>query len=106
MQTHIKASAILVLGILSGCSMDRDSDTQADKPTAATSMQEQRITDVTAAQAVELIATNKDVVVLDIRTPAEFAAGHIAGAININYAGDNRDEQLGALDKSKTYVMH
>jgi rhodanese-related sulfurtransferase len=57
-------------------------------------------------QAVELIATGDNVVVLDIRTPAEFARGHIKGAININSAGKDRDKQLAALDRSKTYVMH
>lgn len=106
MQTHIKASAILMLGILSGCAMDSDSETPPETPAAEATMHAQRVTTVTATQAAELIATNNNVVILDIRTPAEFANGHIAGAININNAGATRDEQLAALDKSKTYVMH
>lgn len=38
--------------------------------------------DTSAHEAAELIATG-DVTVLDVRTPAEFATGHIDGAINI-----------------------
>ncbi|MGK0202752.1 MAG: 3-mercaptopyruvate sulfurtransferase SseA [Planctomycetota bacterium] len=105
MHTHLKASAILVLGILCGCAMDGDGGTHSDHATTATSEHNQ-LKNVTAAQAVELIATGDNVVVLDIRTPAEFARGHIKGAININSAGKDRDKQLAALDKSKTYVMH
>ncbi len=46
------------------------------------------ITHVDAAAAAKLVAEKK-VVVLDIRTPKEYAAGHLAGALNIDfYAAD------------------
>ena len=44
--------------------------------------------------------------VLDIRTPGEFAAGHISGAINIDFYGDDFRPKLAALDKSAEYLMH
>lgn len=40
-----------------------------------------RITEVSAAQAQELLS--QGAVVLDVREPAEFAAGHLPGAIHI-----------------------
>ena len=45
-------------------------------------------------------------VVLDVRTPKEFAAGHIPGAVNIDWNADDFGKKVGALDKSKTYLVH
>ena len=51
----------------------------------------------------------KDVVVLDVRTPREFAEGRVAGAVNATVTGvplKQFDEQVGKLDKNKTYLVH
>ncbi len=45
-------------------------------------------------------------VVLDVRTPQEFAAGHLPGAINLDYYSPTFREQLNQLDKSKTYFVY
>src|SRR5688500_20152176 len=45
-------------------------------------------------------------VVLDVRTPKEFAAGHIPGATNIDWNGADFANRAAALDKSKTYLVH
>ena len=45
-------------------------------------------------------------VVVDIRTPEEFAEGHIAGAINIDYMADGFAEKISELDSSKQYLVH
>jgi rhodanese-related sulfurtransferase len=58
-----------------------------------------------ARQAAELVVTNA-VIVLDVRTPREFAAGHIAGATNLNYLGGDFSDRLAQLDPSKTYLLH
>lgn len=47
-----------------------------------------------------------DTVVLDVRSPAEFAAGHVPGAININVMAGTFAPQAAALDKTKTYLVH
>ncbi len=46
------------------------------------------------------------VVVLDVRTPAEFMAGHIQGAINIDVEGAQFDSEIARLDKTKTYAIY
>lgn len=66
---------------------------------------ETNVTHINAEQAQKLIAEKK-VVVLDIRTPEEFAAGHIAGATNINFRAADFEKALAALDKNQTYVLH
>ncbi len=61
---------------------------------------------VDAQQAAKLLKENKDVVVLDIRTPDEFASGHIAGARNVDYLASDFGKKVAELDKSKTYLVH
>ncbi|MCC6726783.1 MAG: rhodanese-like domain-containing protein [Saprospiraceae bacterium] len=45
-------------------------------------------------------------VILDVRTPAEVAAGKLQGAININIQNPNFEAQIGKLDKGKTYFVY
>ena len=45
-------------------------------------------------------------VVLDIRTPAEFAAGHIAGATNINFNSPDFAKAISGLSTNKIYLVH
>ena len=52
------------------------------------------------------LRTNANVVVLDVRTAAEFEKGHIPGATNIDINSVKFDEKIGALDKSKTYLVN
>lgn len=66
----------------------------------------QTIVDVDSQAAEKLISTNKTVVILDVRTPKEFEKGHIQGATNMNFFADDFDQQLGKLDKNKSYLVY
>jgi rhodanese-related sulfurtransferase len=46
------------------------------------------------------------VVILDVRTKAEFDDGHIANAININVESNEFLSEISKLDKSKTYAVY
>ena len=51
--------------------------------------------------------TEKDVVVIDVRTPGEVAESYIKGAdLFINYNGSDFDKKVNALDKSKKYIVY
>ena len=50
--------------------------------------------------------TQKNVVVLDVRTPAEFASGHILGAVNIDVESKDFDAKMGDLDRRLTYAVY
>jgi rhodanese-related sulfurtransferase len=52
------------------------------------------------------LRANKNTVVLDVRTPSEFAAGHMPGATNIDWNGADFTQKVSALDKSKVYLVH
>jgi len=58
-----------------------------------------------AKEAAKLVAA-KYTVVLDVRTPGEFASGHIAGATNINYLSNDFSNKVAQLDRSKSYLLH
>lgn len=45
-------------------------------------------------------------VVLDVRTPREFNAGHVPGAVNVDWRARDFADQVGKLDQSKRYVLH
>ncbi len=60
---------------------------------------------VNPAGAQKLIA-DKKVVVVDVRTPQEFAAGHIAGATNINFHSEDFAKAIASLDTNKTCLVH
>ncbi|MDJ0324745.1 rhodanese-like domain-containing protein [Cryobacterium sp. PH31-AA6] len=45
-------------------------------------------------------------VVIDVRTPGEYAAGHLEGAINVDVQSPDFDSQIGALPKDGAYVVY
>jgi len=50
--------------------------------------------------------TESDVVILDVRTPGEFAEGYIEGAQNIDFQSGNFENEIAALDKNVTYAVY
>ncbi|MGA7687723.1 MAG: rhodanese-like domain-containing protein [Jiangellales bacterium] len=76
---------------LVGCSSD-------DAATAA-------VTTVGAEQLVEVAETGQ-ATVIDVRTPQEYAAGHVAGALNINVESPTFADEIEALPKDQTYVIY
>ena len=49
---------------------------------------------------------NPGVIVLDVRTPGEFATGHIENAINIDVEGMTFDSEIAKLDKNVEYAVY
>jgi phage shock protein E len=42
---------------------------------------------------------------MDVRTPSEYAAGHIAGAINIDVEAPTFNVEIAKLEKNATYAV-
>ena len=64
---------------------------------------------VSPKQALDLIQRNKGnprFVILDIRTPEEYAQGHIEGAVNMDYYHPGFQVELNKLDKTKMYLIY
>ena len=64
------------------------------------------IKDVSAQEAADLIASKSNLVVLDIRTPEEFAAGHIKDARLINFREESFATEIAKLDRATPYLVH
>ena len=45
-------------------------------------------------------------VMLDVRTPEEYNAGHLKGAINLNYYDADFQKKLAAMDERKKVVVY
>ena len=64
---------------------------------------------ISVQKAYELMQdhqSNTDFVVLDIRTPEEYAAGYVEDAINMDYYAADFEQQLDKLDKNQTYLVY
>lgn len=61
--------------------------------------------DVDPTEAKKMIDKGQ-VVVIDVRTPGEWGAGHLKNAKHIDINGSSFDAQVDKLDKSKTYVVY
>jgi rhodanese-related sulfurtransferase len=44
--------------------------------------------------------------VIDVRTPEEFATGHLDGAVNIDWQGATFFEEIAKFDPAGTYVIY
>jgi len=69
----------------------------------------QIIENVTPQEAFALIQSNQnnpDFVILDVRTPQEFAEERIENAINIDYYSETFRDELNQLDRNQTYLTY
>ncbi|WP_264558294.1 rhodanese-like domain-containing protein [Flavobacterium sp. N2270] len=68
----------------------------------------------TKTDGVELLNSDKfeqkldveNVQLVDVRTPEEFAEGHLPNAINVNVMDDNFDAEMAKLDKEKPVMVY
>ncbi|MCL3862235.1 rhodanese-like domain-containing protein [Actinotalea sp. K2] len=65
----------------------------------------QGATDLDASEFAELVA-REGTVVLDVRTPAEFAEGHLPGAVNLDLSSGEFPQQVAALDTDLAYAVY
>lgn len=81
---------------LTGCASDDTTATSA--PAAA-------VTTIGATELVDVV-DDPEIVVLDVRTPVEYAEGHVADAVNIDVSNPSFGDEISALDPDATYVVY
>ncbi len=88
---------------LAGCG---SSSTDGAATGAATVTGETSAVVLASPEEAQALIDSGDVKLLDVRTPEEFAAGHIAGAENIDFYAADFAGQLDALDQGERYVVY
>ena len=63
-----------------------------------------RVSPTVAAATIE--DPHDDLVILDVRTPEEFAEGHIEGAAMIDFYSDDFADELAELDPDVPYILY
>jgi len=61
---------------------------------------------VTPARAQELMASTKNLVVLDVRTTSEYASGHLANAISIDVTKPDFEKRISKLDTKRPILVY
>ena len=59
---------------------------------------------VNSPQAAELVSAGT--VIIDVRTPEEFAAGHLDGAVLIDIKHPSFDAEITKLDATASYIVY
>ena len=90
-KTHISCCTFIIATFLVACNSE---------PNATISK------GINVKAAKQMILNENNVVVLDVRTPKEFARGHITGAANINIHDPAFPQHVPTLDRDKIYIVH
>lgn len=98
MLTRSRAAAVVLAAVLSFAGLSACS-TGTDAATDAT------VTDVGVADSADVLA-EPGITVIDVRTAAEYASGHLAGAVNIDVSDDGFDAKVSELAKDGTYLVY
>lgn len=114
-------SLLVSLAIVTACnhsnSKDKDKPSQNDEP-----LSPEAVSTDEALAIIEQNKGNKDFVILDVRTDAEFKEGYLKGHLEVseeeendhyhggvlqhNYYADDIDQWLSSLDKGKRYLLY
>ena len=83
---------LLIVLLLTGCAVSTDKDVTYKQ--------------ITISEAVEMMASESDYIILDVRRPDEFAAGHIPNAVNIPNESIGADEIDELPDKDRLILVY
>ena len=83
---------LLIVLLLTGCAVSTDKDVT--------------YTQITLSEAVEMMESESDYIILDVRRPDEFATGHIPNAINIPNESIGTDEIYELPDKDQLILVY
>ena len=61
---------------------------------------------VLSIEKFEKMMSKKKNRLVDVRTPEEVSEGQIAGALNINFLGENFASEIQNLNKNETYLLY
>lgn len=63
-------------------------------------------TKLRGSQFMHMYAATPSAILIDVRTPTEFALGHIKGAINVDFESQSFNDEVKKLDQTKIYFVY
>ena len=103
----MKPNRLLPILFAASLSLTNCTDSAKEPEIYANTIDVVSVTHVDAIAASQLLSSNPDIVVLDVRTPAEHAEGHLPGkVVNVDFKADNFREQAAKLDRDTAYLVH
>lgn len=97
--------AVLLLGGVGGCTDGTPEEPPSSGAAVSAPVQVDDGTHLAPADFAALVK-KKDTVLLDVRTPAEYAEGHLKSAQNLDFQAPDFAQQVSALDKDTTYAIY
>ncbi len=106
----VRLTSLLIVAAVAVSACGSDSDTTSAPATeapAGDTVETATFATVGADDAAALIEDGPDdLVVLDVRTPEEYAEGHLEGAVLVDFYDEDFAQQLAALDPDVPYVVY
>ncbi|MGI9646410.1 MAG: rhodanese-like domain-containing protein [Ilumatobacteraceae bacterium] len=105
-RTAFISAVLAASSTLAACGDDAP-EPVADTAAATTGGEATGLVTVSPEQGAATIADSPDgLVILDVRTPEEFADGHLEGAVLVDFYEPSFAEELAALDPTVPYVLY
>lgn len=102
LRSRTTAVAIAAATLVTACSSD-----DADDAAVAVAAPASEVELVSAVEGAEVLAeAPADLVLLDVRTQEEFDAGHIDGAVVIDFRRDDFVDRVAELEREVPYVVY
>ena len=70
------------------------------------SVDQDTVSVITLISPEDLNSANDNILLIDVRTPNEYASGHIQNSVNIDYRAENFKELIQELDKNQDVYVY
>jgi len=102
---HLILIAAVLISI--SCKSDASKSGESDTTTAnLVTPSQNSVKNISAAEAKTLMLENPEIEILDVRTPAEYGAGHLKKSANVDFLGSGFLKNIENLDPNKTYLIY
>ena len=108
MKSFATIAIVAGIAVLTACGSDEpNTDSGSDATAAPTAEVTTGFSTVSADDAAAVLADAPDeLVVLDVRTPEEYAEGHLEGAVLVDFYDADFADQLAELDPDVPYLVY
>lgn len=109
MTRYYSFSILLIFAVFFGCNQSNSTSETSDQTENSEVIEQQKvepqIQELGSKEFGELVL-NKDVVLVDVRTPDEFVEGHIPNALNIDVTNSNFQENIDKIERDQPVYIY